>query len=81
MILIYLSFQFVGLERLQSADINLKESDIVQIRTPLLRLQDHVLASEQMQQEMKRLNDHITEFLSQVDNERQQIDRALGQLA
>ncbi|CDS39486.1 expressed conserved protein [Echinococcus multilocularis] len=68
------------LERLQSGDINLREPDIVQIRSPLLRLQDHLVAAEQMQQEMKLLNDHIADYLSEVDNERWQISRTLDHL-
>lgn len=69
-----------GLERLHSGDINLREPDIVQIRAPLLRLQDHLMAVEQMQQEMVLLNDHIADYLSEVNNERWQISRALDRL-
>ncbi|VDL19738.1 unnamed protein product [Hymenolepis diminuta] len=68
------------LERLQSGDINLRESDIVQIRSPLLRLHDHIIAANQMQQDMKRLNDHITEYLSQVEDDQKQIENNLEQL-
>ncbi|VDN96060.1 unnamed protein product [Rodentolepis nana] len=68
------------LERLQSGDINLRESEIVQIRSPLLRLHDHIIAADQMQQDMKKINDHITEYLSQVENERRQIESNLDQL-
>lgn len=53
----------------------------MQIRSPLLRLQDHILAAEQMQQDMKRLNDHIAEYLSQVESDREQISRALNHLS
>lgn len=70
----------IGLERLQSGNINLRESDIVQIRSPLLRLQDHITAAEQMQQDMKRLNDHIAEYLFQVQNDRKEIEKNLEQL-
>lgn len=69
-----------GLERLQSGDINLRESDIIQIRSPLLRLHDHIIAANQMQQDMKRLNDHITEYLSQVEDDQKQIESNLEQL-
>ncbi|VDK20342.1 unnamed protein product [Taenia asiatica] len=68
------------LERLQSGDINLREPDIVQIRAPLLRLQDHLMAVEQMQQEMVLLNDHIADYLSEVNNERWQISHTLDHL-
>ncbi|VDM17657.1 unnamed protein product, partial [Hydatigera taeniaeformis] len=68
------------LERLQSGDINLREPDIVQIRAPLLRLQDHLMAVDQMQQEMKLLNDHIADYLSEIDNERWQIAHNLDHL-
>ncbi len=69
-----------GLERLQSGDINLKESDIVRIRSPLLRLHDHMVAVDLMQDDMKRLNDHIAEYLSEVDNERRRIASTLDHL-
>ncbi|KAL5967525.1 Plectin, partial [Taenia solium] len=68
------------LERLQSGDINLREPDIVQIRAPLLRLQDHLMAVEQMRQEMVLLNDHIADYLSEVNNERWQISHTLDHL-
>ncbi|KAL5108103.1 hypothetical protein TcWFU_008634 [Taenia crassiceps] len=68
------------LERLQSGDVNLREPDVVQIRAPLLRLQDHLMAVEQMQQEMVLLNNHIADYLSEVNNERRQISRTLDHL-
>uniref|UniRef100_A0A5K3FSG5 SH3_10 domain-containing protein n=1 Tax=Mesocestoides corti TaxID=53468 RepID=A0A5K3FSG5_MESCO len=68
------------LERLQSEDINLRESDIMRIRAPLLRLQDHLVAADQMQEDMKRINDRITEYLSEVDNDRRRIAKTLDHL-
>ncbi|VDD84069.1 unnamed protein product, partial [Mesocestoides corti] len=70
----------IGLERLQSEDINLRESDIMRIRAPLLRLQDHLVAADQMQEDMKRINDRITEYLSEVDNDRRRIAKTLDHL-
>lgn len=64
------------------ADDNLVlgEPDIVRIRAPLLRLQDHLTAIEFMQEDMKRLNDHIIKYLSEVDCDRQRISNKLDLL-
>lgn len=67
-------------DKVADADLVLGEADIVRIRAPLLRLQDHLAAIEFMQEDMKRLNDHIIEFLSEVDGDRQSISSKLDLL-
>ncbi|KAM3177889.1 hypothetical protein ACTXT7_003619 [Hymenolepis weldensis] len=58
----------------------LKESDLVQLRSPLLRLQDHLMAVGLMQEETKRLNEYIENYLSEVKNDQKRISKMADHL-
>ncbi|VUZ48002.1 unnamed protein product, partial [Hymenolepis diminuta] len=65
---------------INEGDYVLKESDLVQLRTPLLRLQDHLMAVGLMQEEMKRLNEYIENYLTEVKSEQKRISKMADHL-
>lgn len=61
-------------------DYVLKESDLVRLRTPLLRFQDHQMTVSLMQEETKRLNEYIESYLIEVKTEQKRIANMVEQL-
>ncbi|KAM7543043.1 hypothetical protein Aperf_G00000005922 [Anoplocephala perfoliata] len=61
-------------------DYVLKESDLVRLRTPLLRFQDHQTTVGLMQEETKRLNEYIENYLIEVKTEQKRIANVVEQL-
>nr|CDS23003.1 hypothetical protein EgrG_000701600 [Echinococcus granulosus] len=59
----------------------LRESDLVRLRSPLMRLEDHLMAVGLMQEDMNRLNEYIENYLSEVATEQNRIARMVEQLA
>ncbi|CDS39487.1 hypothetical transcript [Echinococcus multilocularis] len=59
----------------------LRESELVRLRSPLMRLEDHLMAVGLMQEDMNRLNEYIENYLSEVTTEQNRIARMVEQLA
>ncbi|VDN96969.1 unnamed protein product, partial [Rodentolepis nana] len=65
---------------MQEGEYALKEIDLVRLRTPLMRLQDHLIAVGLMQEEMKRLNEYIDNYLIEVKSEQKRISKMVDHL-
>ncbi len=70
----------LDLDNTSENTVALTESDLVRLRAPLMRLQDHLMAVGIMQEDMQRLNDRISKYLSEVTNEQQRIASTIEQL-
>ncbi|VDD83517.1 unnamed protein product, partial [Mesocestoides corti] len=60
--------------------ILLKEADLVRLRSPLLRFQDHLVAVGLMQEEVRRLNERIASFVSEATSEQSRIANTIEKL-
>ncbi|VDM18160.1 unnamed protein product, partial [Hydatigera taeniaeformis] len=58
----------------------LRESDLIRLRSPLLRLEDHLMAVGLMQEDMKRLNEYLENYLSEVRTEQNRISKMVEKL-
>lgn len=72
--------KFVILGPGQEGEFVLAESDLVRLRTPIIRLQDHLMAVGLMQEEMKRLNEYIENYLLEVKSEQKRISKMVENL-
>ncbi|BHF70669.1 hypothetical protein SprV_0301372200 [Sparganum proliferum] len=61
------------MERIPTSGLVLQEPDLVRMRAPLLRLRDHLEGIRKMEAELKIIDERISEYLSEVDNEREQV--------
>ncbi|VDN09994.1 unnamed protein product, partial [Dibothriocephalus latus] len=60
-------------ERIPTSGLVLQEADLVRMRAPLLRLQDHLEGVGKMEAELRTIDERIAGYLSEVDNEREQV--------
>ncbi|VDK23309.1 unnamed protein product, partial [Taenia asiatica] len=68
-------------QRTPEEGLVLRESDLVRLRSPLMRLEDHLMAVGLMQEDMKQLNEYIENYLSEVTTEQNRIAKMVEQLA
>ncbi|KAL5107548.1 hypothetical protein TcWFU_003437 [Taenia crassiceps] len=67
-------------QRIPEEGLVLRESDLVRLRSPLMRLEDHLMAVGLMQEDMEKLNEYIENYLSEVTTEQNRIAKMVEQL-
>ncbi|VDN12811.1 unnamed protein product [Dibothriocephalus latus] len=62
-----------AMEQIPTSGLVLQEPDLFRMRAPLLHLQDHLEGIHKMEAELTIIDKHIAEYLSEVDNESENV--------